>query len=122
MTEYNRKISKQNFGGYKLISVKDPGCGWDGVLWVKAKSLKEFDALSEDEQNKRALMECPKDAPMMCFPAGGYPLVRSECKTCRDMEGSDDGNCPFLFRYADTGDYGCRLKSKNANPMIYQNE
>lgn len=48
MSEYNRKISKQSFGGYKLISVKDPGCGWSGVLWVKVKSLKEYDNLSKE--------------------------------------------------------------------------
>lgn len=120
MEEYNRKMSKQNFGGYKLISVKDYGCGWSGCVWVKTKSLKEFDNLSEDEQEKRMITKCPKDVPGMCFPAGGYPLVRSECKSCNDMNGNNDGNCPFLFRYADTGDYGCRLKSKNADRLIYR--
>ena len=119
MTEPKRKMSRNNFWGYKLISIKDYGCAWDGILWVKASSLKEFDALSEKEQEKRILYRCPKDVPSMCFPADSYPLVRSECKQCYDMEGNDSGNCPFLFMYADTMGYGCRLLIKNADNLIY---
>jgi len=118
MSEVKRKISKKSFGGYKLISVKDPGVSWDGIIWVKVKSLKEFDALSEEEQSKVYLQKCPKGVPSMCFPADGYPLVRHECKECRDMAGHDHGNCPFLFRYANGG-YGCRLKEKTAQDMVY---
>ena len=116
----DRKISKKSFGSYKLISVKDFGCGWSGCLWVKVKSLKEFDSLSEKEQEQRMIMKCPKEVPNICFPAGGYPLVRSECKECYDMDGNDSGNCPFLLRYADTGDYNCRLLLKNDNRLVYQ--
>lgn len=55
----------------------------------------------------------------MCFPADGYPMVRSECKECYDMDGNDGGNCPFLFRYADVVDYDCRVKKKTADKRIW---
>jgi len=119
--ESKRKMGRKSYGGYKLISIKDPGGPWVGVLWVKAKSLKEIDALPFEEQNKRAITKCPFGVPPMIFPTD-YSYVRSECKYVsgeHELHGEEDRNCVFLFRYADTGDYNCRLRVKSDKERVY---
>lgn len=118
----NRKVSRNSFGGYKLISVKDEGGDWEALIWVKAKNLKEFDRMPTEEKTEKVLVGCPKKVPMMCFPADGYINVRSECKSALEGKVNEDGNCPFLFCYADDGDYGCRLKTKNAGDRVYKKD
>jgi hypothetical protein len=112
----DRKLSKKSYGGAKLLAIKEPGIPWEGILWVKKiKSVEEFMELSEEEANKVIIRKCPHDVPSMCFPTD-YPYVRSECK----KPGTDSDNCPFLFRYANTGNYNCRLRVKDASDRVYE--
>jgi len=122
MSGTTRKLGRKSCNGYHLISVKDYGCSWEGILWVKVKSLKEYDALSEDEQNKRIIDGCPFQVPGMCFPTE-YPYVRSECKMLdveHELYDKEEGNCIFLFRYAVGGSYNCRLRVKNDKDRVYE--
>lgn len=121
MEESKRKCGRNGCGDYHLISVKDPGCPWEGVLWVKVKSLKEFDALSEEEQSKRIINSCPFQVQRMSFPTE-YPYVRSECKKValdHNLCG-ESSNCIFLFKYANSTSYNCRLTVKNDGVRVYE--
>lgn len=106
----DRKLSRKSFGGARLLSIKEPGIPWEGLFWIKdVKSIEEFTNLSEEEANK-IIIKCPHSIPSMCFPTE-YPYVRSECK--------ESGGCPFLFKYADTQNYNCRLRVKTAAERVY---
>lgn len=79
--------------------------------------------MTDEESDAAIISSCPLGVPGMCFPADGYPFVRSECKRSeeRDEELSDgDGNCVFLLRYADTLNYECRLRVKSDKQRVYE--
>lgn len=118
----DRKISRKSFGGARLISIKNEGEPWDGCIWVKdVKSIKEFDALSQEEQDKCYLERCPRGVQYrMNFPTE-YPYVQTDCKERTENPDPDtpsDG-CPFLFRYANNAMWDCRLVKKDASKQIY---
>ena len=80
--------------------------------------------MSKEEIDEAILTTCPFDVPSMCFPAGGYPLVRHECKGIpKDHElHGEDRNCVFLVRYANIVEYGCRLLEKTDKKSVYSQE
>lgn len=122
MDEPKRKISKSAFGAFRLVSIKEPGCPWEGCIWIRARMLEEVDTMTEEEANKNIIIKCPYNVPRMCFPAD-YPMVRSECKQVKNPDfRNEDGNCCFLFRYANESSYNCRLLVKSAEKKIYDKE
>lgn len=124
MEESKRKLGRKAYGPYRLVSIKDPGCPWSGTIWVKVKSLEEFDKLSESEIDKVYIQRCPFLPPeimRMCFPTD-YPYVRSECKSIPSEHElcGDSSNCVFLFRYANSASYNCRLRLKVDKERVYE--
>jgi hypothetical protein len=128
MTEENRRIGKKAFGKYHLLKIKE-GSTYQGLFFVDVPTLKEFDEIPESDVDKHIVNGCPFDVPGMCFPASAYVLVRHECqrvqedhpfRRAKSDDAFDKGTCIFLVQYADTGDFGCRLKLKNDRDRVYE--
>lgn len=119
-----RKLGRRTFGPYRLLSVKEPGGPWEGLLWMKAKSKAQITEMSDEEFEESKIAACPFGVPGMCFPSDGYPLVRSECKRLAEDHElfGEDGNCVFLFRYANTLGYNCRLLERTDKEQVYEEE
>lgn len=91
---------------------------------MRAKSKAQISEMTNEEFEESRIEICPFGVPGMCFPAGGYPLVRSECKRLSEDHElfGEDRNCVFLFRYANTLNYNCRLLERTDKQMVYEED